>query len=254
MTATRIPYGTKSWNPIDGCLPDFPCWDRCWARRMNQRFGDGKFEPTFHPKRLFEPLKWKKPQVVLLGFCGDMFADCSAIGYENVLQILDIIEDCKRHRFLLLTKRVEKAIGIVFPDNLWLGTSVSTQADADERIPELLKVDCKHKWLSVEPLLEDINFSPTTWNFSSGIGITDRYLSRIDWLVIGGETFHGARPAKVEWFKHISDQCKDAGISYYWKQWGTALSREKEFINLNNWDSDVNCLTRRELPKELQHD
>jgi protein gp37 len=266
MGQTKIPYAQKTWSPATGCLPDFPCYQRCWARSYMTRFHRqwglllaDAFKPTFHPEKLNEPLTWKKPQVVLVGFLGDLFCD---IQVKWFMDIILTVRACEHHQFLFLTKRVDKLnkflnhfyndLGYADTfytlnyDNLWLGTSISTQADADTRIPELLKVDCKHRWLSVEPIISEIDIGSI---YPGGLPCPGKgpYVTGLDWIVVGGETGPGARPAKVEWFKHISDQCRDAGVPYYWKQWGSKDDGQW------NFDYNIADLTRRELPKELQH-
>jgi len=226
-------YWTKSYNPITGCLPDFPCWDRCWARNMANRFGDPEFKPTFHPERLEKPLHWKKPQIIACCWMGDMFISLDA---EQLCQIADIIYKCPQHKFLFLTKRLDQVL-FPFYNNCFLGTSVSTQAEADERIPQLLDVDCKYKIISAEPLLGDIQFKP-------------EWLSQLALIIVGGETGRGARPAKVEWFKRISDQCHDAGVPYYFKQWGIPLDNRIDHAD-HDWAIRMG-ITRREMPKEMK--
>jgi len=266
LSQTKISYGTKAYNPITGCLPDYPCWERCWARAMDKRFGDGEFKPTFHPERLEEPLHWRKPQRVLTCFCGDML--CGSFSLMEIFKVFEMMFQCPQHQFLLLTKRPQNINKLIpeyaksFKDlnNLWLGTSVSTQAEADERIPQLLQVNCKHRWLSVEPILEDIDLTPVIKR-ESGMNVLTRHIEHLDWLVIGGESGHNARLAKVEWFKSISDQCKDAGVPYYFKQWGkTSIAetrhsfeqqKDKLRVRVGN-DELYGDLKRREYPKELE--
>ena len=188
----KIEYVTKSWNPISGCAPGLPCWDRCWARRMAKRLAGrcgyppspDEFTPTVHPKQLTLPLSWKAPQRVAVGFMGDI-----ALQPRDVLaDIMTAARMTPRHRYLWLTKRPCRLRNCLAafdeppPDNVWIGVSVSTTAEAMERIPVLLDdIRCAHRWVSAEPLLESIDLSAfggmgfcgakdTTYSANFGIG------------------------------------------------------------------------------------
>jgi protein gp37 len=185
---------------------------------------------------------------------GDLYHEniCTSFHHE----IFEIMNKSLQHQFVILTKRPARLLEYSswnhYWDNLWLGTSVSTQAEADERIPELLQVDCKHRWLSVEPILGDINLEQSFSKLYTGGGVKsimrgNTLMPKIDWLVVGGESGPGARPAKVEWFKHISDQCKAAGVPYYFKGWGKIIDKE---ANIKAIEYGLEYLTRRETPKE----
>ena len=151
-----------TWNPVTGCKHG--C-EYCYAKRIDQRFNDGRFEPTFYPNRLQDPLKVKKPSRIFVGSMADLFGDWDwndngiILSTINVMQkILDIINQCPQHTFIFLTKNPRGMQGFDFPSNCWCGTSVENQEKADERIPELLRVKCKTLFVSYEPALESIDF------------------------------------------------------------------------------------------------
>jgi len=165
----RNPDGSQGyvWNPVRGCLHN--C-DFCFARRIDKRFGDGTFTPTFHPERLQDPLKVKKPSRIFVGSMADLFGDwmwevskepgtITSVNKAYVVdKILQIAKQCPQHTFMFLTKNPKGMQGIDFPANCWCGTSVENQEKADERIPELLRVKCKTLFVSLEPILGPINF------------------------------------------------------------------------------------------------
>lgn len=93
------------------------------------------------------------------------------------------------------------------PSNVWLGVSVEDQARADERIPLLLQIPAAARFLSVEPLLGPVSFD----------------LSGIDWVIVGGESGHDARPMHPDWARSIRDQCVAVGVPFFFKQWGEWL-------------------------------
>lgn len=110
-------------------------------------------------------------------------------------------------------------------DNVWLGVSVEDQAAANERIPLLLKVPAVVRWISAEPLLEEVNleaaFAQYDRNGEPSIPRMDPDGSAvIKWVVVGGESGHGARPMHPKWARKIRDQCVEAGVAFFFKQWG----------------------------------
>ena len=204
-------YWDVSWNPVTG--------EAC------------------HPERLEQPLHWRKSRRVLVG---DLFAD--GIPDEFIDKVLDVIWATPRHTFLMPTKRPHRFPGyfsrwqgptvknggyaseVRLPDNLWLGVSVSTQADADERIPLLLQTPAAVRWVSVEPMLAAVWLDK--WLLPTFPQITPSQVRclgwkpPIDWVVVGGETGPGARPLDDDWVRGLRDQCQAAGVPFYLKQLG----------------------------------
>lgn len=161
-------YAQKRWNPFSGDKMDdgkcaiiqrhgaHACWAYCMSLRLAGRCGYDRnrpFQPTFHPDRLDEPLKRKKPTIYATCFMGD-------IGYcedEWLIQIMNVIRQCPQHTFLLLTKLPDLPLFRTrsFPDNVYFGATVNLQKEV-VRIDHLREVDCKHKWVSFEPPYEHI--------------------------------------------------------------------------------------------------
>ncbi len=249
-------YWDVSWGPVTGCTPEFDCWRRCWARRMASRFGDTEFKPTCHPERLRIPFGWRKPRTVFVALMGDLFN--KVIPDEFVAAVFGVMAACPHHTFLVLTKRPDRmqqwvnswqhpsegpvnaaqrlmavaanagAVGHGYKGtwvpmcplpNVWLGVSVSTQADADERIPLLLRTPAAKRWVSVEPMLGPVDLLRAV-NKLDWLDPANWEPGGLDWVVCGGETGPGARPCHPDWVRSLRDQCKAAGVAFYFKGWG----------------------------------
>lgn len=255
MNRTKIPYCDFTWNPTCGCRSDFDCWDRCWARKLHnmrhKAYKAGKKLPDQYAKpfteiqcfedRLSEPLKRQKLATIAVSLMGDLFL----APVEFIDRVFAVMTLCPQHTFLLLSKRVNQMVEYynraytewwseticefreqidystdpvdwdMDMPNVWIGTSMSTQQDADERIPKLLQIPAAHYWLSLEPAIEPINISfylrPKTTH-------EDTKIRRVSWVVIGAESGPNRRPCKLEWVKSIIDQCDAAGTPVFIKQ------------------------------------
>jgi len=252
---TKIEWAEESWNPIIGCTPISEGCEHCYARRMAQRLRgrcgypkDDPFRVTFHPDRLYQPLRWKKPRMIFVCSMGDLFhPDVSEYDILAIWQRMgefhdrngDILPVKKRpgHTYMVLTKRPERALEFLshrYPHgyerkNVWLGVSVENQKRADERIPILLQIPAAKRGVSIEPMLGPINldewlYQQTTvcWGPGEddwGYDIEPRD-DGIDWIICGGESGPGARPMHPDWPRSIRDQCQAAGVPFFFKQWG----------------------------------
>lgn len=215
MTPTKIQYADVVWNPITGCTNDMPCREYCWARRFAARLAGragypatDPFKPTFHPERLEEPLRRKKPAIIPVCFMGDMF--CSESSGHWVCQVFDAMLEAPQHRYLLLTKRpgamamfvkwfLSPALLPTVLDHIWFGTSVSCNEDM-RCVDKLRECRVSHRWLSIEPLAEKLPYLD---------------LDGIGWVVVGGGPF----PVQPDWVRSIRDQCVTAGVPFWFKQW-----------------------------------
>lgn len=182
------------------------------------------------------PLKLKKPSIIGVQFMGDwMHAD---IKTEWIDRILEVMAACPQHTFLTLTKRPENFDEKLFEvtedspcrelgggdylPNVWLGVTVCNQEEADRKIPILLSILGFKKWVSVEPILGPIDLQRYLVPGADGMpGEVEKYQDYLSWVVAGGETGRGARPAHPVWFISLRDQCQSAGIPFFFKGWGT---------------------------------
>ena len=243
MTRTKIEYGERNWNPVTGCSAGCP-WG-CWAAAVAGRFpllhhedGESKFSgappvdfkaPIIHRERLRQPLGDRIPRRILVSFMGDLFGPEIPAGFIG--EVCAIMAAAHWHTFFLLTKRAEN-LGVlssgILPDNAFIGVSITNQAEADERIPLLLNVPAKNRWLSIEPMLGPIDLAYSCFNGADSLGS----LEGIHWVVVGSidyptKTF----PApKRGWIEAIRTQCRHAGVPLWEKKnlalrWGRPPGR-----------------------------
>ena len=230
MNRTGIEYLDYTWNPVHGCSPVSGGCANCWAKVMARRLAgmgargyDKKdpFRPTFCPWKLDEPVEVKKPSRIGVVFMGDLFH--RKINPLAVGRILNVIGRCERHAFMFLTKRPLWARVLLEAyyqettsespySNLWLGVTAENQKRADERIPILLQIPAAKHFVSIEPMLEYVNLDEYVWKTPH----IDKY--RLDWIIVGGESGPGARPMNPDWARSVRDQCRDAGVPFFFKK------------------------------------
>jgi hypothetical protein len=192
---------------------------------------------------LSAPANRCEPAVIATGFMGDP----AWWGEGECAAVLAVIRWSQRHTFLLLTKWPERLEGVQFPDNAWIGVSVTNQADADRRIPALLRLLCRHRWVSVEPMLGPVDVTqcrhrasgpgscapaspPTGTIYNALTGAEMGYdwhgstaghgpcAKRVEFVACGPETGPRARPCDPTWIVNLRDQCSDAGVPFYDKR------------------------------------
>lgn len=254
---SSIEWTHHTFNPWWGCIKVSPGCEHCYAETLSKRFGHNIWGPaktttrrTFGEKHWAEPIKWDRlAQVsgrkrVFCASMADVFEDHPMLPDERV-KLWALIEQTPMLDWLLLTKRPENIakmmpirwgadpyLGIfddtsLMPQNIWIGTSVENDEQVDERIPHLLKVPARVRFLSCEPLLGPIDL---TWSFRSvWLHQTQSWAqaqqngtlpSGIHWVIAGGESGHGARAMHPDWARGLRDQCQAAGVAFLFKQWG----------------------------------
>lgn len=259
MQDTKIEWATHSFNPWHGCFKVSPGCTHCYAETFSRRLGRDIWGPPKTTARMGmsdnywrQPLKWNKAAAaagqrarVFCASMADVFEEHPQIDdneWRN--QLWDLIEQTDSLDWLLLTKRPENVIGhrlgpmvpndwlyehVGFPSNVWIGTSVENQEYADKRIPELLKIPARVRFLSCEPLLGPIDLGracPCGYYCDEDVGHVDHGFwtpgiqPGIHWVIVGGESGHGARPMHPDWARSLRDQCERAGVAYFFKQWG----------------------------------
>jgi protein gp37 len=164
------------------------------------------FKVTLHPDLLDVPRRWRQPRVVFVNSMSDLFHE--DIPLEYIQRVFATMNDCPQHTFQVLTKRGERLASLApllpWPKNVWMGVSVES-ARVISRIGYLCRVPAAVRFLSLEPLLGQLHELP---------------LSGIHWVIVGGESGPRARPMRREWVDSILQQCRDAGVPFFFKQWG----------------------------------
>lgn len=211
---TGIEWTDATWNPVTGCAKVSGGCKHCYAEVMARRLHamgapgyENEFELTVHENRLEQPLLRKKPTTYFVNSMSDLFHE--AVPDKFLDRVFSIIEATPQHTYQILTKRAERLPEYfarrACPQNVWLGVSVEDKKYGVPRIDHLRKVDAHIRFLSVEPLLEDLG----------GINLRD-----IHWVIVGGESGHKARPMHPAWARSLRDQCAAAGVPFLFKQWG----------------------------------
>lgn len=211
-----------------------------------------------HPERMEQPLRWKKPRRVFVNSMSDLFHE--EVPFEFIQDVFDVMVKAWWHTFQILTKRPERMKNFMErfmaqrreyaetlkdneirrqarewaahpPKNIWLGVSVENQKAADERIPYLLETPAAVRFLSCEPLLGPVDlsgykpFDGECFCQERVDGCKPRLAkgcpeTAIDWVIVGGESGPGARPMHPDWVRSLRDQCQQAGVPFFFKQWG----------------------------------
>jgi protein gp37 len=215
---STIEWTDASWNPVRGCDKITPGCDRCYAEVFAERFRgvpghpyEQGFDLRLVHEKLAEPLRWKKPKMIFVNSMSDLFH--KDVPEEYVEAVCRVMERANWHTYQVLTKRSSRLRNLLqtrlrFAADLphvWWGVSVEDRAHGLPRIDHLRHAPAAVRFLSVEPLLEDL-------------GTID--LEGIHWVILGGESGHGARPLHRDWVLSVRDQCERAGIPFFFKQWG----------------------------------
>jgi len=236
---SKIEWCSHTFNHVWGCTKVSPGCNNCYAENMANRFSVkfGVDEPrrTFGDKHWNEPLKWNRRAAeqgvrerVFCASMADVFDKNSPEGVRERLWAL--IKSTPNLDWLIVTKRIGNAKNMLPADwgdgypNAWLMITVVNQEEADRDIPKLLDTPAVIRGLSMEPLLGKVNlhdFLP----FSVMHGVTieghaHRIFGGVDWVIVGGESGPNARPIHPDWIKLLRDQCKEAGVPFFFKQWG----------------------------------
>ncbi len=225
----QLPDGTwvigYTFNPWWGCNKVSEECYRCYAQDIAHHYGHDVWGPErktsrrlFDDRHWAEPLAWNR-QAEKEGHRRSVFCSSMADVFELHVDVVEararlwkLIEATPWLNWLLLTKRPENIMTLapwgksVWPDNVWVGTSVGLQKRADERIPKLLEVPAAVRFLSCEPLLGPLDLTP--------------WIDQVQWVICGGESGSGFRPLNLDWARALRNQCLEASIPYFFKQVG----------------------------------
>ena len=233
MAESSIEWTEHTWNPVTGCTKLSPGCKHCYAETMSRRLTamdaagyENGFELTLHPERLEQPLRRNSPTVYFVNSMSDLFHE--RVPDEFIEQVLAVCEATPQHTYQVLTKRGERLPEFfrtrTCPDNVWLGVSVEDRKYGVPRIAHLRKVHAKVRFLSVEPLLEDVG---------------RLNLAGIHWVIVGGESGGKARPMQPAWAEAVQRQALQQGVAFFFKQWGA-------------WGSDGVRRDKKRNGRELQ--
>lgn len=243
--STGIEWTDATWNPTTGCTAVSAGCDNCYAERLANRLHqdtytqklpvvdteenrEDPFAVRTWPDRLSVPEKWSSPRHVFVNSMSDLFH--KDIPESFVREVFEVMLRVDRHVYQILTKRPARAArffnekhndlvpGDRLPDHIWIGTSVENQ-EVDYRIRHLTAVPASVRFLSCEPLIGSLDLSPFLAHRNGrGAGPADG--DHIHWVIVGGESGPGNRDIDQEWVRLLRDQCLDAGIPFFFKQWG----------------------------------
>lgn len=215
---STIEWTDATWNPVRGCTKISPGCAHCYAERFAERFRgvigspfEQGVDPRIVPHMLTVPLRWPTAKRVFVNSMSDMFHD--VVSNDYIGTIIDVMTLAHWHTYQVLTKRASRMADLLTQElrrgaelsHVWWGVSVEDRKFGLPRIDHLRRIPAKVRFLSVEPLLEDL-------------GTID--LRDIDWVIVGGESGARPRPMKPEWVRSIRDQCEQAGVPFFFKQWG----------------------------------
>jgi len=215
---SKIEWTDATWNPVRGCTKISPGCKFCYAEVFAERFRgvpghayEQGFDLRLAPDKLFEPLRWKSPKMIFVNSMSDLFHREVSDAY--ILAVAKVMHLSTWHVFQVLTKRADRMVELLSDSlkeyaadpHIWWGVSVEDRKHGLPRIDTLRRAAAAVRFLSIEPLLENL-------------GQLD--LTRIDWAIVGGESGRHARPMNPEWVRSIRDQCLEAQVPFFFKQWG----------------------------------
>lgn len=220
-----IEWTDATWNPVRGCTKISPGCKHCYAETFAERFRgvpghpyEQGFDLRLVPEKLADPLKWGSPKTIFVNSMSDLFQSDVPDGY--VEQVARVMQMANWHTYQVLTKRAERLremlggrLNFAARDaHIWWGVSVEDRKYGLPRIEDLRRAPAAMRFLSIEPLLEDLG---------------EFNLESIHWVIVGGESGNGARPLEEAWVVSILEQCRAASVPFFFKQWGGVRKSEK---------------------------
>ena len=215
---SEIEWTDATWNPVRGCTKISPGCKHCYAETFAERFRGVKghpyeqgFDLRLVPEKLGEPLRWRAPKIIFVNSMSDLFH--GQVPDDYIVAVARVMVAANWHTYQVLTKRSERVKRLLNSTlgfsaeqpHIWWGVSVEDQKHGLPRIDHLRAANAAVRFLSIEPLLEDLG--PVN-------------LAGIHWVIVGGESGPGARPMEKDWVLSVRDQCRRAGVPFFFKQWG----------------------------------
>ena len=216
--SSAIEWTDATWNPVRGCTKVSPGCKHCYAETFAERFRgvpghpfEFGFDLQLIPGKLPEPLRWRSPRTIFVNSMSDLFHE--AIPDAYIEAVAEVMELAPWHTYQVLTKRADRLESLLRGSlrrfarlpHIWWGVSVEDKRYGVPRIAQLRRAPAKVRFLSIEPLLEDL-------------GTIE--LDGIDWVIVGGESGPGARPMPADWVRSLRDQCLKQDVAFFFKQWG----------------------------------
>jgi protein gp37 len=238
-STSKIEWTEATWNPVRGCVKISPGCVHCYAETFAERFRgvpghpyERGFDPRQIPEKLDEPLRWQKPKMIFVNSMSDLFQE--AVPDEFIVSVVRVMMLANWHTYQVLTKRSKRMRDLLNTKlafaaesaHIWWGVSVENRKHGVPRIQHLQESHVATRFLSIEPLLEDI-------------GTVD--LAAIHWVIVGGESGAGARPMAEAWVQSLLTQCRAANVHFFFKQWGGVRKSET--------GRDLNGRTYDEMPQ-----
>ncbi|MTB52787.1 DUF5131 family protein [Lewinella sp. W8] len=231
MAQSSIEWTELTWNPTTGCTKVSSGCKNCYAEIMTRRLkamGVEKYSQGFkkvitHEDTLHIPYSWKSPKIVFVNSMSDLFH--KDVPLDFIKKVFKVMNENPQHVFQVLTKRSGRLLELhnefKWTQNIWMGTSVEDKKTLF-RIEDLRKTKAKVKFLSCEPLLEDLGKIK---------------LKKIDWVIVGGESGPHARIMETDWVLNIQDRCTENCIPFFFKQWGgTRKKKAGRLLNGKTYD------------------
>jgi protein gp37 len=241
---SAIEWTDATWNPMRGCTKISPGCKHCYAETLAERFRgvpghpfEQGFDLRLVPAALELPKRWRRGRLVFVNSMSDLFHE--DVPVEYIQRVFDVMRDCPQHRFQVLTKRAKRlqelALALRPASNVWLGVSVEN-ARYTQRIEYLRRTPAAVGFLSIEPLLGPVG---------------KLVLDEIHWVIVGGESGHGARPMDPDWVRDIREQCRRARVPFFFKQWGGVMkSKNGRVLDDRTWDEMPKNSVAREITSE----
>jgi protein gp37 len=233
---SSIEWTDATWNPVRGCVKVSPGCKHCYAETFAERFRgvpghpfERGFDLRLVPEKLGEPLRWRAPRRIFVNSMSDLFQE--GVPIEYIAQVGHTMQVANWHTYQLLTKRPARMRALLRGElawlahlpHVWFGVSIENRRHGLPRIDALIETPAKVRFLSIEPLLEDLG---------------RLNLTGIDWVIVGGESGPRARPMSERWVLSIRDQCREAGVPFFFKQWGgVQKSRNGRLLEGLTWNA-----------------
>lgn len=239
---SKIEWTDATWNPVRGCTKISPGCAHCYAETFAERFRgvhghpyEQGFDLRLVQEKLLEPLRWPNPKMVFVNSMSDLFHEAVPANYISA--VAEVMSQSPWHIYQVLTKRSSRMRELLTCElrpmalrpHMWWGTSVENRKYGLPRIEDLRNAPAMVRFLSIEPLLEDLG---------------EINLQGIHWVIVGGESGHGSRAMNPLWVESIMEQCRLADVPFFFKQWGGVRKKEA--------GRDLNGRTYDEFPPILR--